>query len=121
MYFNKFPTIEYDFKTIGVEGLEVLDILTRVRFMFNSVFAGRAYTVYQLKHGDTPDIIAHNYYGDSDWWWLVLLYNDIINPFNEIPRLGHHYTINLKYFNRPVRILQLQRLPNGEILLEKQH
>jgi len=88
MYFNKFPTTEYDFKTIGIEGLEVLDILTRVRFLFNDVFTGRAYTKYQIKHGDTPDIIAHKHYGNSDWWWLVLLYNDIVNPFNEIPRMG---------------------------------
>ncbi|MBC8442886.1 MAG: baseplate wedge protein 53 [Proteobacteria bacterium] len=91
MYFNKFPTTEYDFNSIGVEGLEILDILTRVRFMFNDVFSNRAYNTYQLKHGDTPDIIAHNYYGHSDWWWLVLLYNDIINPFNEIPRMGFDY------------------------------
>ena len=109
MYFNKFPTIEYDFKTIGVEGLEVLDILTRVRFMFNSVFAGRAYTVYQLKHGDTPDIIAHNYYGDSDWWWLVLLYNDIINPFNEIPRLGHDYKSIPGDYPNPSPVVYIER------------
>ena len=88
MYFNKFPTTEYDFKAIGIEGVEVLDILTRVRFLFNDSFTGRAYTKYQVKHGDTPDIIAHNHYGHSDWWWLVLLYNDIVNPFNEIPRMG---------------------------------
>lgn len=109
MYFSKFPTIEYDFNNIGVEGLEVLDILTRVRFMFNSVFADRAFTVYQLKHGDTPDIIAHNYYGHSDWWWLVLLYNDIINPFNEIPRMGHDYKSIPGDYPNPSPVVYIER------------
>jgi len=109
MYFNKFPTTEYDFKSIGVQGLEVLDILTRVRFLFGSIFANRAYSVYQLKHGDTPDIIAHNYYGDSDWWWLVLLYNDIVNPFNEIPRLGHDYKSIPGDYPNPSPVVYIER------------
>jgi hypothetical protein len=27
-----------------------------------------------------PDLIAHTYYGDSNWWWLICSYNGIVNP-----------------------------------------
>jgi len=27
------------------------------------------------------DYIAKIYYGDVDYWWVITLYNDIINPF----------------------------------------
>lgn len=27
-----------------------------------------------------PDSIAHRYYGDSNWWWLICTYNGIVNP-----------------------------------------
>ena len=116
MYFNKFPTIEYDFKSIGSVGVEILDILTRVRFLFDSTFSGRAYNIYQLKHGDTPDIIAHNYYGSSDWWWLVLLYNDIINPFNEIPRLGFDYKTIPGDYPNPSPVIYIERTGGDDFI-----
>lgn len=109
MYFDKFPTIEYDFKLAGQEGIEILDILTRTRFLFDSTFAGRAYNTHILSHGETPDIIAHNYYGHSDWWWLVLLYNDIVNPFNEFPRLGLDYKSIPGDYPNPNPVLYIER------------
>lgn len=91
MYFKIFPQTKYDFNAIGTKDLDILDILFRVRFLFDDIFTSRSYTTYTVKHGDTADIIAHKYYGSSEWWWLVLLYNDIVNPFNELPRMGFDY------------------------------
>jgi hypothetical protein len=31
-----------------------------------------------------PDAIAHKYYGDSKWWWLVCTYNGIVNPMRDM-------------------------------------
>jgi hypothetical protein len=109
MYFDRFPTIEYDFKLAGQSGIEILDILTRTRFLFDATFAGRAYNTHILNHGDTPDIIAHNYYGHSDWWWLVLLYNDIVNPFNELPRLGFDYKSIPGDYPNPNPVVYIER------------
>jgi len=109
MYFNQFPITEYNFPSIGVVGKEMLDILVRVKFLFNSVFSERTYSEYTLKHGDTPDIVAHNYYGSSDWWWLVLLYNDVVNPFNELPRLGLDYTISGSSVSRENPVVYIQK------------
>ena len=109
MYFDKFPTIEYDFRSIGVNEQDVLDIFIRVKFLFEDIFTSRAYETYTLKHGDTPDIIAHQHYGSSDWWWLVLLYNNIINPFNELPRLGFDYKSIPSEDADPVPMVYIQR------------
>lgn len=35
---------------------------------------------YDIQEGDTPEIIAHKYYGDVYRYWLVLFANRIINP-----------------------------------------
>jgi hypothetical protein len=40
---------------------------------------------YQLQEGDTPELIAFKYYGDAEKHWIVLLANDIINPFFDFP------------------------------------
>jgi hypothetical protein len=38
------------------------------------------YYTYDIQEGDTPEIIAHKYYGDSYRYWIVLYTNSIIDP-----------------------------------------
>lgn len=87
MYFKTFPKTFYEFKLTGSTH-ELLDIFARVKFRFTNVFSSRPHSMFSVSQGDTPDVIAHKFYGSSEWWWLVLLYNDIVNPFSDIPRLG---------------------------------
>ena len=35
---------------------------------------------YSIQDGDTPEIIASKFYGDPEKHWVVLAYNDIIDP-----------------------------------------
>lgn len=43
------------------------------------------YYPYVVSDDDRPDIIAHKYYGSTDHTWLVLLANDILDPFYDWP------------------------------------
>lgn len=88
MFFKQFPKTYYEFKLLDGEKVYITDIFARCRFMFDDVFSSRPYINYSIRQSDTADTIAHDYYGSSDWWWLVLLYNDIVNPFEDMPRLG---------------------------------
>jgi len=83
MYFKPFPKTTYDYPSVNAKDQELVDVLRRTRFLFNNTFTDRPYSYYNLEPGDTCDIIAKKVYGDSEWWWLVLLYNDIVNPFLE--------------------------------------
>lgn len=89
MYFNQFPGTTYDFPSVGKTDVEVMDILRRVAFRFEPYFmTNRPTMMYTPEFGDTVDIIAHKVYGNSDYWWLVALFTNTINPFNELPRTG---------------------------------
>jgi hypothetical protein len=35
---------------------------------------------YDIQEGDTPEIIAHKYYGDSYRYWIVMLSNELLDP-----------------------------------------
>lgn len=39
-----------------------------------------AYYPYDLQAGDTPEIVAHKYYGDSYRYWIVMLSNQMLDP-----------------------------------------
>lgn len=38
------------------------------------------YYAYDLQEGDTPEIVAHKYYGDVNRYWIVLFSNQIMDP-----------------------------------------
>ena len=35
---------------------------------------------YDIQEGDTPEIIAHKYYGDSYRYWIVMMANELLDP-----------------------------------------
>ena len=38
-----------------------------------------------LKAGERLDHLAHRYYGDSDYWWVIAVANRIQDPFALVP------------------------------------
>jgi hypothetical protein len=38
------------------------------------------YYSYDIQEGDTPEIIAYKYYGDSYSYWIILYANQILDP-----------------------------------------
>ena len=66
---------------------EVLDIFRRFRFIdkFSNV---KNYQTYYVRTGETPDMVASKFYGNSEWYWLLMVFNDLVDPFRDWPRAG---------------------------------
>jgi hypothetical protein len=79
-YFNYFPTTFYSSNN-STTGLDVVTNLV-ARFGFESQLKENtsAFYKYQIQESDTPEIIASKYYDNSERHWIVLLFNDIIDP-----------------------------------------
>jgi hypothetical protein len=84
-YFNFFP------KTLYVKPNESADadLLTNItsRFGFEEDFKNNSsiFYEYEIRDGDTPEIIAGKIYGDSEKHWVILNYNNIIDPNYDWP------------------------------------
>lgn len=77
-YFDNFPTIKYN-------GIEVRDITRRKKFLQNNLNNPFVFLPYTIKDSDRPEDIAYYYYGSVDYTWLVLLPNNIIDPYHQWP------------------------------------
>lgn len=57
------------------------------------------YYTYDIQDGDTPEIVAHKYYGDVYRYWIVLISNQIMDPQWDWPMSGSVLTqyISNKY------------------------
>jgi len=66
---------------ISYNGTTVTDIFKRFRFIEQFKRSSKFYFDYYVKDGETPESIAHNQYGSTNWWWIVLIFNEIHHPF----------------------------------------
>ena len=83
-YFENFPTINYD--PIGTKDTKTIkDILTRVRVKGAIKKDHSMFEKYDIKDGETPESVAYAKYGASSLHWIVLMFNDIIDPFYDWP------------------------------------
>lgn len=79
MYFQKFPYTLYSLDD-GKSGQIIQNILIRNKILESVKTNFSLYDEYDIKDGDTPEIIAYKFYGDSNLHWLVLHMNEILDP-----------------------------------------
>ena len=84
MYFNAFPIIPYD--SIGDYNFkDVTNLLRRVRLRTKVKTNVMLFDTYDVKNGETPEMIADKLYGDPELHWVVLMVNDITDRFHQWP------------------------------------
>lgn len=81
MYFDGLPKIVYNLGGEAQTERAVTNLLTSIRRRHNAF--GNDYMLFErmfVADGDTPEIVAHKYYGHTKWWWVVCLVNNIVKP-----------------------------------------
>ncbi len=81
-FFSKFPLTRYPFlQNSEVKQKAVVNIMKRIGFSPELKDQTEMFLEYTVQDGDTPEIIADKLYGNPEFHWLVLLFNDIIHPY----------------------------------------
>jgi hypothetical protein len=76
-YFDTLPKVIYTQN--GVSSVYT-NLLARVSVIPQLLKDPLIYYTYDIQEGDTPEIIAHKYYGDSYRYWIVLFANELLDP-----------------------------------------
>ena len=83
-YFEMFPNILYSAKGDG-KFTVMKDIMSRVKLIAKVKENILGFDYYDVKDGETPEMIAHKYYGDVNLHWIVMVTNDIIDYYEDWP------------------------------------
>lgn len=95
-YFNFFPSTLYSVDSNN-NGLDIVtNITTRFAFEQSLKENTNAFYPYEIKDSDTPETIAYKIYGSSERHWIVLNFNDIIDPQYDWPLTYPNF---IKYVN----------------------
>ena len=91
MYFERFPLIPYD--SVGNGDFKyVTNLLKRIGVRAKVKTNISVFDTYDVKEGETPEIIADKLYDDPELHWVVLLMNDISDRYHQWP-LNHNQFI----------------------------
>ena len=84
MFFNAFPVIFADPKGEG-ETKIVTNLLRRVALRAKVKTNTAIFDIYDVKEGESPESIAFELYGDTEYHWIVMLMNDITDRYHDWP------------------------------------
>jgi len=119
--FNYYPKTFYtsNTKTTGLDS--VTNIVARFGFEKKLKENSAAFYKYSVKDSDTPEIIATKFYDSPERHWIVLLFNDIIDPQYDWPLnnntlisfIDNKYTANGTANTTPVSGIQWAKSTNN--------
>ena len=95
MYFSQFPLMAYDVKGNNIWKL-VPDILRRVKLRANIRNGMFIFDNYDVKEGETPEIIAFKWFGDTEFHWVILMTNNITDRYYQWPLSQPQFHIHLE-------------------------
>lgn len=84
MLYKNFPLINYTYVEGGIQKQKIVtDILKRIGYSEDLKSNEQIFTYYRVKDGETPEIISDKVYGTPEYHWTILLFNDIIDPYDD--------------------------------------
>ena len=99
-YFHFYPSTFY---RVDANNKVALDVVTNIitRFAFESSLKEKTtvFYPYEIKDSDSPESIAYKFYGDAERHWIVLIFNNIIDPQYDWPLNYNNFVnyVNDKY------------------------
>lgn len=86
-YFSELPQTLYPRIETDEAGryATLTNILTRAGFIKEILDNVGMFYEYDVKEGETPEIIADKLYGSVERYWIVLLFNKLMNPYYDFP------------------------------------
>lgn len=95
-YFDSLPKV---IQTKDGVSMLMTDLMARCSIIPEILKDPMLYYEYDIQDGDTPEIVAYKYYGNSYRYWIVLFANQITDPQWDWPLSSNEFDayINDKY------------------------
>ena len=77
-FFKQFPKVQYDFERNGVI-TNVVNIYRSVRPLKEFIDSTSAYTFYEIKNGERPDIVSQRLYDNPNYYWTFFIVNEALH------------------------------------------
>ena len=132
MYFKSFPYTFYSLDNATTVQV-VTNITNRITLSEETKNNLSLYDEYDIKDGETPELVADKFYSNPELHWLILHYNDILDPrfdwpldtnnlnryltgkYNDVNAVHHYEDANGNYTNGNVYLLSSNAFTNFSV------
>ena len=99
MYFDSFPIIQYGSTDGTIK--TATNLLRRVAIRTKVKTNAALFDTYDVKSGETPEIIADKFYDDPELHWVIMLVNNVTDRYHDWPMNEQQFStfVNEKYSN----------------------
>ena len=94
-YFRPFPLAIYDLKK-NKKQILLTDITARFKIRDELKHKAAIFYDYTVREEDTPQSVAFRYYDDETLDWVILIINDIIDPYYDWPLTYNSFIEHMK-------------------------
>ncbi len=101
-YFRDFPTVLYDAVQDGTTSPKLItNFLKRVKVRDSVLDNISNFSTYTVKSGETPESVSYKFYRTVEYYWIVLLANNVKDRFYDWPLSEQQFEtyVNDKYTN----------------------
>lgn len=86
-YLANFSTDQYNISLSSLQPVKVslTNLFDQYRFFLDFKNSITSIQEYLVRDGDGPERVSYRLYGTTDFWWVILIFNNIVNPFGEWP------------------------------------
>ena len=92
-YFRAMPKIQVS--NITTANTLATNLMVRTELLPSLLNNPSLFYQYDIQDGDTPEVIAAKYYGDSYRYWLVMYGNQILDPQWDLPLSNYNFQLYL--------------------------
>lgn len=105
-YFSIFPVTSIILNKDDLRIVQARNIILRAKFSDYIKNKDSLFDEYFIKDGERPDTLAFNLYGRAEYHWIILLFNEIIDPYYSWPLSQKELAIYMdqKYPGRAVYV-----------------
>lgn len=79
-YFSSFPITPIILDKENLNIVQARNILIRAKFSDYIKNIDSLFYDYLIKDGEKPETLSYKLYGRSDYHWLILMFNELIDP-----------------------------------------
>ena len=99
MYFDSFPIIQYGSTDGTIK--TATNLLRRVAIRSKVKTNASLFDTYDVKSGETPEVIADKFYDDPQLHWVIMLVNNVTDRYHDWPMNEQQFStfVNEKYSN----------------------
>jgi len=95
-YFDYFPQVSYDMNKDGRNLVSVTNIIRRFKPIDTVIMNARLYDSHYVQDGERPDTVSNWYYNSPFYDWLVLMFNQILDPYFQWPLTYNQFRLYLE-------------------------